>query len=96
MVSVNDPVASFFNSIQVMKESLSPLELGFRKAAKDLEHCLGGAKSKGSIGGVCLIAQVRDGGEFQICDVKKKKKGFSMKVPLKAFFGIFSEFWEWE
>ncbi|KAL5078497.1 hypothetical protein RYX36_006918, partial [Vicia faba] len=33
MVSANDPVESFFNSIQVMKESLLPFELGFRKAA---------------------------------------------------------------
>ncbi|CAI8604212.1 unnamed protein product [Vicia faba] len=84
MVSANDPVESFFNSIQVMKESLSPLELGFRKAAKDFEHCFAGRH------GVCLIAQVRNGGEFQICDAKKKK-GLSMKVPLKAFLGIFSQ-----
>ncbi|XP_058769997.1 uncharacterized protein LOC131643715 [Vicia villosa] len=88
MVSANDPVESFFNSIQLMKESLSPLELGFRKAAKDFEHCFAGAKN--SRHGVCLIAQVRDGGEFQICDVKKKK-GLSMKVPLKAVLGMFSQ-----
>ncbi|XP_061374209.1 uncharacterized protein LOC133316443 [Gastrolobium bilobum] len=88
MVSANDPVESFFNSIQVVKESLSPLEVGFRKAAKDLEHCLVWPKNKGN--GVCLIAQVKEGGEFQICDVKKKK-GLSMKVPLKAFLGLFSQ-----
>lgn len=88
MVSSNDPVESFFNSIQVMKESLSPLEVGFRKAAKDLEHCFAGAKNRGN--GVCLVAQVRDGGEFQICDVKKKK-GLSMKVPFKAILGMFSQ-----
>ncbi|XP_057423677.1 uncharacterized protein LOC130717464 [Lotus japonicus] len=90
MMSANDPVESFFNSIQGMKDSLSPLEVGFRKAAKDLEHCLlAGVKNKGN--GVCLIAQVRDGGEFQICDVKKQKKGLSMKVSFKAFFGMFSQ-----
>ncbi|KAL1343591.1 hypothetical protein HN51_029950 [Arachis hypogaea] len=90
MVSGNDPVESFFNSIQVVKESLSPLEVGIRKAAKDLEHCfLSGHKNKGTKG-VCLIAQVKQGGEFQICDVRKKK-GLSMKVPLKAFLGIFSQ-----
>lgn len=88
MVSANDPVESFFNSIQVMKESLSPLEVGFRKAAKDFEHCFAGAKTGRD--GVCLIAQVRDGGDFQICDVKKKK-GLSMKVPVKAFLGMFSQ-----
>ena len=90
MVSGNDPVESFFNSIQVVKESLSPLEVGIRKAAKDLEHCLlPGHKNKGTKG-VCLVAQVKEGGEFQICDVKKKK-GLSMKVPLKAFLGMFSQ-----
>ncbi|XP_027363501.1 mitochondrial substrate carrier family protein C [Abrus precatorius] len=88
MVSANDPVESFFHSIQVVKESLSPLEVGIRKAAKDLEHCLAGSKNK--VNGACLIAQVREGGEFQICDVKKKK-GLSMKVPLKAFLGMFSQ-----
>lgn len=86
MVLDNDPVESFFNSIQVMKESLSPLEVGFRKAAKDFEHCFAKNKTQG----VCLIAQVKDGGDFQICDVKKKK-GLSMKVPLKAFLGKFSQ-----
>ena len=56
MVSGNDPVESFFNSIQVVKESLSPLEVGIRKAAKDLEHrLLPGHKNKGTKGG-CLIA----------------------------------------
>ncbi|KAK7343837.1 hypothetical protein VNO77_12890 [Canavalia gladiata] len=87
MVSANDPVECFFNSIQVVKESLSPLEVGIRKAAKDLEHCLAGPKNR--VNGVCLIAQVKEKGEFQICDVKKKK-GLSMKVPLKAFLGMFS------
>ncbi|OIV91386.1 hypothetical protein TanjilG_02004 [Lupinus angustifolius] len=105
MVSNNDPAESFFNSIQVMKDSLSPLEVGIRKAVKDLEHCLL-PKNKGK--GVCLIAQVREGDQFQICDVKKnkkknnngscfvgavdeKKKGLSIKVPLKAFLGMFSQ-----
>ncbi|KAK7279687.1 hypothetical protein RJT34_24744 [Clitoria ternatea] len=87
MVSGKDPVECFLNSIQVVKESLSPLEVGIRKAAKDLEHCLAGQKNR--LNGVCLIAQVREGGEFQICDVKKKK-GLSMKVPFKAFLGMFS------
>ncbi|KAL5061473.1 hypothetical protein RYX36_023210 [Vicia faba] len=85
MVSANDPVESFFNSVQVMKELLSPLELSFRKATKDFEHCF--ACAKNIMHGVRLIAKVKDGGEFQICDVKKK--GLSMKVPLKAFLSIF-------
>lgn len=40
MVSANDPIESFFNSIQHFKETLSPIELGIKKAAKDLESCL--------------------------------------------------------
>ncbi|KAL4345590.1 hypothetical protein AHAS_Ahas11G0293600 [Arachis hypogaea] len=49
MVSGNDPVKSFFNSIQVVKESLSPLEVGIQKVAKDLERCfLLGHKNKGT------------------------------------------------
>lgn len=88
MVSGSDPVESFFNSVQVVKDSLSPLEVGIRKAAKDLEHCLAGSKNK--VNGVCLIAPVRESGEFQICNVKKKK-GLSMKVPLKALWGMFSQ-----
>lgn len=40
MVSANDPMESFFNSIQHFKETLSPIELGIKKAAKDLESCL--------------------------------------------------------
>lgn len=101
MVSANDPVESFFNPIQVVKEALSPLEVGIRKAATDLEHCWPawpGPKNKGK--GVQLIAQVSEGGMFQICGVKKKgqcvviderKKGLSIKVPLKAFLGMFSQ-----
>ncbi|XP_028782625.1 mitochondrial substrate carrier family protein C-like [Neltuma alba] len=103
MVSANDPVESFFNSIQVVKEVLSPLEIGIRKAAKDLEHCWPAwpePKKKGN--GVQLIAEVSEAGKFQICSVKKKKngqcvvidekkKGLSIKIPLKAFLDMFSQ-----
>ncbi|KAF5453465.1 hypothetical protein F2P56_028366 [Juglans regia] len=102
MVSANDPIESFFNSVQVVKEVLSPLELGIRKAAKDLEHCWGGGpKNKGN--SVALVGQVSGGdrnGKVHICGVKKKdgqcvvgddrKMGLSIKVPIKAFLGMFS------
>ncbi|XLR08669.1 hypothetical protein S83_036607 [Arachis hypogaea] len=89
MVSGNDPVKSFFNSIQVVKESLSPLEVGIQKVAKDLERCfLLGHKNKGTKG-VYLIAQVKQGGEFHICDMKKKRE--LMKIFLKTFLCIFSQ-----
>lgn len=109
MVTANDPIESFFNSIQVVKEVLSPLELGIRKAAKDFEHCWGGPKSKGDnsvelFGGGGVD---RNGGKVEIFGVKKKnnssngqcvvvgsdekKKGLSIKVPIKAFLGMFSQ-----
>ncbi|KAB1218045.1 S-adenosylmethionine mitochondrial carrier protein [Morella rubra] len=103
MVSVNDPVESFFNSVQAVKEALLPLELGIRKAAEDLEHCLGGGpKNEGK--SAELVNQVtvdNRNGTVQICGVKKKnghcaagderKKGLSLKVPIKAFWGMFSQ-----
>ncbi|XP_054814007.1 uncharacterized protein LOC129314555 [Prosopis cineraria] len=99
----NNPVESFFNSIQVVKEALSPLEIGIRKAAKDLEHCWiawPGPKNNGN--GVQSIAEVSEAGMFPICSMKKKKngqcvfiderkKGLSIKIPFKAFFGMFSQ-----
>ncbi|XP_050250214.1 uncharacterized protein LOC126697315 [Quercus robur] len=109
MVSANDPIESFLNSIQVVKEVLSPLELGIRKAAKDLEHCWGGPKNRGngnSDDSVVLVNQLNS--KVEIFGVKKKsnssnsngqcvvdcgderKKGLSIKVPIKAFLGMFS------
>lgn len=106
MVSANDPIESFLNSIQ---EVLSPLELGIRKAAKDLEHCWGGPKNKvngNSDDSVVLANQLNS--KVEIFGVKKKsnssnsngqcvvvcgderKKGLSIKVPIKAFLGMFS------
>ena len=106
MVSANDPIESFLNSIQ---EVLSPLELGIRKAAKDLEHCWGGPKNKGngsSDDSVISVNQLNS--KVEIFGVKKKsnsnnsngqcvvvcgderKKGLSIKVPIKAFLGMFS------
>ncbi|KAF1880426.1 hypothetical protein Lal_00011484 [Lupinus albus] len=62
MVSTYDSVESFFNSIQVMKDSLSPLQLGIRTSAKDI---VGAAD--------------------------ERKKSLSIKIPLKAFLGMFSQ-----
>ncbi|KAE9607750.1 hypothetical protein Lalb_Chr09g0333471 [Lupinus albus] len=84
-----------------MKDSLSPLEVGILKAAKDLEHC---SLLKNKAKGVCLIAQVRESDKLQMFDVKKnnngmcfigaadeRKKGLSIKVPLKGFLSMFSQ-----
>ncbi|KAK3232354.1 hypothetical protein Dsin_004235 [Dipteronia sinensis] len=73
MVSTNDPIESFFNSIQHVKEALSPLELGIRKAAKDLESYWVVPTNNGN--NVEFIKEVNGCGKnskFQICSVKKK------------------------
>ena len=97
MMSGNDPVESFFNSISGVREAFLPLEVGIRKAAKDLEQCWGGNRNNGK--GVQLIAKVNEGGKFQICGLKNNKKnggdeeksGLSMKVNVKALLDMFSQ-----
>ncbi|XWS56468.1 hypothetical protein CRYUN_Cryun09bG0087900 [Craigia yunnanensis] len=111
MVSKNDPTESISNSIQFIKEAFLPLELGIKKAAKDLESCWGVLSEKGNK--VELIAQLNGSdrnGRVQIFGMKKsngsfgsgvnngqccvgseeRRKGLSIKVPIKAFIGMFS------
>ncbi|XP_021896810.1 mitochondrial substrate carrier family protein C [Carica papaya] len=105
MVSANDPIESIFNSIQVVKEALSPLEHGLKKAAKDLENRWGVNRNRGH--NLELVAEFNGGdrnGKVQICGVKKKgstgaqcmvgeerKRGLSIKVPFKTLLGVFSQ-----
>lgn len=103
MVSGNDPVESFFNSVQAVKDVLSPLELGVRRAAKDLEHRWW---SKNEVNDAELFAELSGvggvgdrNGKVQSCRVKKKngqcvvteerKKGLWIRIPIKNFWGIF-------
>ncbi|XVE75332.1 hypothetical protein DITRI_Ditri12bG0086000 [Diplodiscus trichospermus] len=111
MVSKNDPIESISNSIQFIKGAFVPLELGIKKAAKDLESCWGLSNDKGN--NVELVARLNGGdsnGKVQIFGMKKsngsfasgvnkgqfcvgreeRKKGLSIKVPIKAFIGMFS------
>ncbi|CAK7325530.1 unnamed protein product [Dovyalis caffra] len=106
MVSTNDPMESFMNSIQVVKDALSPLELGFRKAAKDLETCWGVSKnddkathglvannsSKVSIFTVKKKSFSLGNGENRQCVVsEEKRKGLlSIKIPIRSLLGMFS------
>ncbi|XP_019441947.1 PREDICTED: mitochondrial substrate carrier family protein C-like isoform X2 [Lupinus angustifolius] len=90
MVSTNDPLESFFNSIQVMK---------------DLEHCfLPKNKAKGVClivqGGEFQISDVdknnnnkkkNNNGLCYVGAADERKKSLSIKVPLKAFLGMFSK-----
>ncbi|KAG6601149.1 S-adenosylmethionine mitochondrial carrier protein, partial [Cucurbita argyrosperma subsp. sororia] len=98
MVSANDPIESFFNSIQVFKEALSPVELGFRKVAKDLEYRLPGHRNEDNF--IRFILRPKDEdtqNEGVIYDTKKvspcvvgDKRKQGTNVPVKAFLGNFS------
>ncbi|XP_047970793.1 mitochondrial substrate carrier family protein C-like [Salvia hispanica] len=43
VVSGNDPLESFLNSIQVVRSAFSPIESNFQKVTKTFEHCFNGA-----------------------------------------------------
>ncbi|XVE68957.1 hypothetical protein DITRI_Ditri09bG0111800 [Diplodiscus trichospermus] len=111
MVSKNDPIESISNSIQFMKEAFLPLELGIKKATKDLESCWGASNDERN--NVKLIAQFNgndQNGKVQIFGVNQscgrfgsavnneqccvgnevRKKGLSIKVPIKVLIGMFS------
>ena len=105
MVSVkNDDVESVFNPFQLVKDVFLPLESGIRKAAKDLEHCWPGSK-KGTNHSLEVDSEQLNGGsakngnKVQVSSLKKKsyqdvvrderKKGVSIKVPIKTFLGFF-------
>lgn len=95
-VNGNDPLESFLNSIELVKNALGPLESNFRKAAKDFEHRWPGSKNEHKTEEIGM----GKGSKVQLFGVKKKndqgmvsderKKGFSTKVPFKAFLGIFT------
>ncbi|KAL9260098.1 putative S-adenosylmethionine carrier 2, chloroplastic, partial [Drosera capensis] len=50
MVSGNDPIESFLNTVQGFKDALLPIECGVAKAAKDLESCWFVLKNGGGSG----------------------------------------------
>ena len=103
MVSGNDPVEPFFNPVQAVKDVLSPLELGVRRAAKDLEHRwwlkneVNDAELFAELSGVGGVGDRN--GKVQSCSVKKKngqcvvreerRKGLWIKIPVKNFWGMF-------
>ncbi|XP_065869930.1 uncharacterized protein [Euphorbia lathyris] len=96
MMPANDPMESFLNSIQVVKDALSPLELGIRKAAKDLESCWGVSRNIRGSGSGSYLELNSNSAKVQIWATKKKerteerKKGLSIKVPIKALLGMFT------
>ncbi|CAN8316530.1 unnamed protein product [Cochlearia groenlandica] len=100
MVSSNDPIESIFNSIQVVKDALLPIEIGVKKAARDFESCW---ISKEKDLGLVLRSSCKARNK-QICEdvssvqclvsvvSEERKKGLlSMKkIPVKSLFGMFS------
>ncbi|CAF1700086.1 unnamed protein product [Brassica oleracea var. botrytis] len=96
MVSANDPIETIFNPIQVVKDALLPIELGVKKAARDFESCwvskgkdfrLGRHRKKR----VCASPESEDNVNSVQCLVsEERKKGLSVKIPVKSLFGMFS------
>ncbi|XP_047332322.1 mitochondrial substrate carrier family protein C-like [Impatiens glandulifera] len=100
MMNTNDHVLSFLNSLQVVKDAFSPFESGIRKAVKDLDHCWSGSKfwdnSYEVIDSELYQFGDRNSNQNLSCSFKRKschcvvnddkKKGFCIKVPVKAFF----------
>ncbi|CAF1867558.1 unnamed protein product [Brassica oleracea var. botrytis] len=80
MVSANDPIETIFNSIQVVKDALLPIELGVKKAARDIESCWV-SKEKDFRLGRNRKKRVCD--SVQCFVSEERKKGLSFKFPVK-------------
>lgn len=101
MVSKNDPIETIFNSIQVVKDVLLPIELGVKKAARDIENCwiskerdLGlvlRSSGRNRKKRICASPEFDDNANSVQCVVsEERKKGSSIKIPVKSLFGMFS------
>ncbi|CAL1374340.1 unnamed protein product [Linum trigynum] len=108
MVSGNDPMEPFFNSIQLVRDAFTPFELGIRKAARDLENCWGSGgwnNDKGFMhelscgeggNGVHSNAHILAVEKKSACNggcggmAEERKKGLSIRVPVRALLGLFS------
>ncbi|CAF2291694.1 unnamed protein product [Brassica napus] len=87
MVSANDPIESLFNSIQLVKDALLPIELGVKKAARDIESCWVSKEKDFRLGRnrkkrVCANVE-----SVQCLVSEERKKGLSFKFPVKSLFG---------
>ncbi|KAK9699528.1 hypothetical protein RND81_08G179400 [Saponaria officinalis] len=89
MVSGNDPFESLLNSIQVVKDVFSPLEVGFKKATKEFDFSWLGSKKVSS--NAELLGQLNS----RNCKVhhtvsEDERKESSIKVPFKSILGMLS------
>ncbi|KAK4366492.1 hypothetical protein RND71_014372 [Anisodus tanguticus] len=88
-----DPVESFLNSVQLVKNAFLPIESGIKKVAKDFEHCWPGgpkngkAESRTSSGPGLDVKKMSVGKQSVGSD--EKKKGLLIKLPIKMFVGMF-------
>ncbi|KAK9049720.1 hypothetical protein SSX86_031311 [Deinandra increscens subsp. villosa] len=79
-VNGNDPLESFLNSIELVKNAFGPIESSFKKAAKDFEHRWPGSKNGRKIGANAMGY----GGNVELFS-DERTKGLSTKVPFKIF-----------
>lgn len=80
MVSANDPIETIFNSIQVVKDALLPIELGVKKAARDIESCWVSKEKDFRLG---RNRKKRLCDSVQCFVSEERKKGLSFKFPVK-------------
>uniref|UniRef100_M4DLB0 EF-hand domain-containing protein n=1 Tax=Brassica campestris TaxID=3711 RepID=M4DLB0_BRACM len=87
MVSANDPIESLFNSIQVVKDALLPIELGVKKAARDIESCWVSKEKDFRLGRNMKKRLCANVESVQCLVSEERKKGLSFKFPAKSLFG---------
>ncbi|KAI3808999.1 hypothetical protein L1987_24963 [Smallanthus sonchifolius] len=85
-VNGNDPMESFYNSIELVKNAFGPIESGFRKAAKDFEHRWPGSKNGHKTGKVELFGVRKKNDDSVVSDARKN--GLSPKASIKTCLGI--------
>lgn len=99
MVSKNDHIETIFNSIQVVKDAFHPIELGVKKAARDIENCWNSkekdlglvlrSSGRNKKKRICASSDSEDN-VLQCVVSDERKKGLSIKIPVKSLFGMFS------
>ncbi|KAL4308084.1 hypothetical protein GQ457_01G044640 [Hibiscus cannabinus] len=105
MMSKSDPIESNLSWIRFIKEAISPLELGIKKAAKDLESCwvvsndkrnkfdLNGSGSDSDRNGkvqIFGVDRIDVNNRSSRVGRKERTKGLPTKVPMDVFIGMFS------
>lgn len=100
MVSGNDPVESLLNSIQIVKDAFSPLELGIKKVTKDFELLWLSSKSvtcntefvgvNGKNNKIHTSTSKKKSTPSPSTHIEERRKGSSIKLPIRTILGMFS------